>query len=154
LFVANAGSGTVGAYTTAGGVINAALISGLSFPTSLALDGNGHLFVANFDSGTVGEYTTAGDVINASLVHAPSQIDGLAVVPVSPPPPLQISCTSNQVVLSWPVSASNYVLETTGTLLPGASWLRLTNGVVANGGNFVLTNQATASSAFYRLHQP
>jgi hypothetical protein len=154
LFVANADSGTVGAYTTAGGVINPALISGLSYPTSLALDGNGHLFVASFNSGTVGEYTTAGDVINASLVQAPSQIDGLAVVPVSPAPSLQISCTSNQVVLVWTVPAANYVLETTHTPLPGASWLPLTNGVVVNGGSFVLTNPPTASSAFYRLHLP
>ena len=110
--------------------------------------------MANFNSGTVGEYTTAGDVINASLVQAPSQIDGLAVVPVSPPPSLQISCTSSHVVLSWPVPASNYVLETTSTLLPGAAWLPMTNGVEVNGGSFMLTNQTTASSAFYRLHLP
>jgi sugar lactone lactonase YvrE len=154
LFVCNWYSGTVGAYTTSGVVINATLISGWSNPTALALDGNGHLFVASWGTGSVGEYTTAGDVINASLITIAGKVDGLAVMPVPPPPLLQTAYTSNQFVLSWPLSASNFVLEATSTLSPGTYWVPVTNGVVVDASSFVLTHQTTASSAFYRLHQP
>ncbi len=37
LFVADAGLGTVGEYTTAGQVVNASLISGLPLPVNLAI---------------------------------------------------------------------------------------------------------------------
>lgn len=43
---------TIGEYTTSGGVVNASLISGLSSPLGIALDGQGHIFVANNLSGT------------------------------------------------------------------------------------------------------
>ena len=39
LFVANAGNGTIGEYTTSGATVNAALISGLSGLWGMAADG-------------------------------------------------------------------------------------------------------------------
>jgi hypothetical protein len=39
-----------------------------------------------------------------------------------------------------------------GKLSLGAIWAPLTNGVVTLGNNFVLTNDASAAAAFYRLH--
>ena len=72
MFVTNADTGTIGGtvgeYTTSGAVINAALITGLNYPTGLALDGNGDLFVVSKNDGLIGEYTTSGAVINASLI--------------------------------------------------------------------------------------
>jgi len=41
IFIANYTSGTISEYSTGGALINAALISGLTDPISLALDGNG-----------------------------------------------------------------------------------------------------------------
>jgi hypothetical protein len=102
--------------------------------------------------------TTATGFISVTTPGLPVLLkltfQGLTLAPVPPRPSLQSAYTSNQLVLSWPLSASNFVLETTSTLSPGSSWVALTNGVVVDAGNFVLTNQATASSAFYRLHQP
>ena len=43
-------------------------------------------------------------------------------------------------------------LETSGIVSPGAVWTPLTNGVMTVSTNFVLTNNITASTAFYRLH--
>ena len=79
LFVANWSSGTIGEYTTSGATVNAALVSGLSKPYGLALDGNGHLFVANLSLGTIGEYTTSGTMVNAALVSGLNTPLGLAL---------------------------------------------------------------------------
>ena len=55
LFVTEAGSGTVGEYTTSGATVNASLISGLGIgPTGIAVSGS-DLFVTDYASDTVGE---------------------------------------------------------------------------------------------------
>jgi len=59
LFVVNAASGTVGEYTSSGGVVNASLISGLNNPSFITSSGS-NLFVTFPSLGTVGEYTTSG----------------------------------------------------------------------------------------------
>ena len=64
--------------------------------------------------------------------------------------PLQIAPSGNGVVISWPASATNVVLETTTNLASG-NWTRLTNGVTTVNANFVLTNNLSSGSAFYRL---
>ena len=68
IFVVNNSAGTIGKYTTSGAVINAALISGLSQPEGIAVDGNGYLYVADTDAGRVGKYTISGAVVNPSLI--------------------------------------------------------------------------------------
>jgi hypothetical protein len=67
IYVVNDSTGTIGEYTMSGSAINATLVKGLSYPTALATDGQGHLFVVNTGSDNVGEYTTSGAVVNASL---------------------------------------------------------------------------------------
>lgn len=66
-FLENSPINTVGEYTTAGGTVNSALISGLPGPQAIAVAGTS-IFVANAHSNTIGEYTTSGSVLNASLV--------------------------------------------------------------------------------------
>ena len=60
IFETDLNDSTVGAYTTAGTTLNAALISRLNEPTGIAVSGS-DLFVANATTGTIGEYTTSGD---------------------------------------------------------------------------------------------
>src|SRR5438477_89362 len=67
IFVVNDGNGTIGEYTTSGATVNAALITGLNFPTGIALSG-GDLFVVNDVNSTIGEYTTSGATVNAALI--------------------------------------------------------------------------------------
>lgn len=69
----------------------------------------------------------------------------------STPPVLQISLLANQVTLSWPASAANYVLEASGSLDTGDAWLAVTNGFVIVGDTVVFTNSLNAAAAFYRL---
>jgi hypothetical protein len=69
----------------------------------------------------------------------------------SAPPTLKIARTDAQVLLSWPLAASSFVVESSPTLSASAAWTRMTNGVVISGNYFWLTN-ASGTQAFYRLH--
>ena len=67
--IRHAVAGAMGEYdVTTGAPINANFITGLNWPTTLALSGN-TLFVASLGSTTVGEYNAITDaVINASFI--------------------------------------------------------------------------------------
>ena len=62
--------------------------------------------------------------------------------------------SANQLTLSWPNSASNYVLETAERLSDGNSWTPLTNGITNYADDLVLTTSMEAPSAFFRLRKP
>jgi hypothetical protein len=67
LYIGNLDSGTIGEYTTSGGTVTSALVSGLRGPFAMAISGT-NLFVTSYGSGTVGQYTTAGAAVNTSLI--------------------------------------------------------------------------------------
>src|SRR4030095_16756763 len=76
-------------------------------------------------------------------------------VPASTAAPLlRIARSGPNVLLSWPLAASRFVLEFSSTPSTGASWSPMTNGTVISGNYFWLTNTANNSQAFYRLHGP
>jgi hypothetical protein len=78
----------------------------------------------------------------------------VTVTPAAISPVLQINRSGSSVIVSWPTWASDFVLEFSTNLPPGASWFPLTNGVVTVGESFVRTNNASAPRSFYRLrHQ-
>lgn len=76
------GAGIVSEYSLDGTVINATLISGLTFPQGIAFGTNGHLYVSSYLDmseiiGVVGEYYADGTVINAALIpglHTPGAL--------------------------------------------------------------------------------
>ena len=75
------------------------------------------------------------------------------VPPWGPIPSLEIELAGNQALLSWPGSASNYVLETQVALMPGQPWSSLTNGISQVSGRFVLSLPLTSTSGIYRLRR-
>jgi hypothetical protein len=79
LYVSQPGILTVSEYNAStGDVINARLISQLSAPNGLAVEGN-ILYVANED-GTIGKYdATTGEAINANFITGLQFTAGLAV---------------------------------------------------------------------------
>jgi hypothetical protein len=69
-------------------------------------------------------------------------------------PRLEIAYSGEQVMISWPATASDFALETATGLALGASWLPLSNGIETVGDRFVLTVNPASAAAFYRLHKP
>ena len=85
LFVVNNAAGLVagyvGEYTTSGATINASLISGLTYPWSIASDGLGNLYIGD-DTGAncwVRKYTTSGATVNLTLISGLSTPLALAL---------------------------------------------------------------------------
>ena len=101
-------------------------------PWGVAVDHAGNLFVTDYSNHTIRK----GTLLVAGTV-----------------PALQVFRSSDHVVISWPTSASNFVLETSATLSPGALWSLLTNGFVMSGDSFFFTNSPAGPPAFFRLRK-
>jgi streptogramin lyase len=98
------------------------------WPWGITIDTNGNLFVADWRN---------------SIIRMG--------VPFNSLPSLTVAPAGTQIAVSWPLSASRFVLQSAGILSPTAPWTSLENGIVIVGNDFVLTNNASARSAFYRL---
>lgn len=70
---------------------------------------------------------------------------------VTLPPLLQIQMAGTNVVLTWPLSASGYTLESANKLTPPVSWTTVTNVPVIVNLQYTVTNQINSGSSFYRL---
>jgi hypothetical protein len=70
-----------------------------------------------------------------------------------PLPTLRVSLANSRVILSWPVGASDFILETRKDLSASEAWLPVTNQPVVQGGNFVLTNVVETPAALFRLRK-
>lgn len=70
-----------------------------------------------------------------------------------PPVVLQVSTSNNLVILTWPASATNFVLEASETAGAGSFWTPLTNTTVTISNRFRLALSTNRSAAFFRLHQ-
>jgi len=65
---------------------------------------------------------------NVSVADSNNHAIRMGVPPSGGPPALQIEREENQVILSWPVSAEGFVLETTGAVPAQEGWTPLTQG--------------------------
>jgi len=102
--VASFNSGTIGEFNAStGAVINASLISGLSHPFCVALDGSGDLFVASFNSsGTIGEFNAStGAVINPSLISGLNGPTFIALAPTPEPSSLVLTLIGGALAVCW-----------------------------------------------------
>lgn len=100
-------------------------------PWGIAVDAADNVFVADYGNSTI-----------------------RGGAPPSEAPQLQIALAGGELVLSWPIWASNFVLEATDSLGPAAVWLDLTNNAVPTGATLIFTNTLNNSMSFYRLRQP
>jgi formylglycine-generating enzyme required for sulfatase activity len=87
-----------------------------------------------------GQYTVTNSISGTQKFYRLSQ-DSLI---------LWIAPAGNQVVLSWPAWASNYVLQSTTNFLP-AAWSNVTNVPVIVNGRDTVTNPVSGTQQFYRL---
>jgi pimeloyl-ACP methyl ester carboxylesterase len=67
------------------------------------------------------------------------------------PPALRIQLAGTNVVMSWPLWAANYSLETEDKLGTANSWAVVTNMPSIVNSQCMVTNQISSGSVFYRL---
>ena len=70
-----------------------------------------------------------------------------------PPVVLRVSATNGSLVLNWPASATNFVLQTSAAFSPGSVWTALTNNITTVSNHFTISLPANANAAFFRLQQ-
>jgi hypothetical protein len=115
-----------------------------SLPSGLTLETSGQL---HGTPGTNGTFNFTAQVTDGSS-HIASQPFALVIATNSlPPPPVNITPVNGQVLVYYPLSGSNYVLQTTTNLATGP-WVPATNGVSV----IALTFSNTAPVQFFRLH--
>ncbi|GEM_PF-1067998 len=149
LYVAQNGNGTIGKYSPSGAPLSPVLITGISGGVNYISVSGTNIFAVSGGT-TIGQYTTSGATVNASLITAGHWLSGVAAVPiinVGSPPAIGITTFSNQPVVIWLTTTSNYVLQTTTNLASG-HWVTVTNYTPITGA--MITN--ATSPAFFRLH--
>ena len=76
-----------------------------------------------------------------------------ATFTVSPPgPTLGVARSGNNIVISWPAAAADFILESTASLLP-AIWSAVTTTPLPVGNQLTVTVGVSGSATFYRLRK-
>ena len=68
-------------------------------------------------------------------------------------PSLAVTRSGNNLTISWPASATGFVLESTTALGTGASWTPV-NGATVNGANMQVTVPTDGTQRYFRLRRP
>ena len=103
-------------------------------------------------SHTYGFYSVARDNVgNLEPAHAAADTV-VSVVPTVPT--LGVSWTNSQIVISWPLWAQEFQLESTANLISSNNWQAVTNAPVPVGDQDTVTLDTLGPSMFYRLRRP
>ena len=110
-------------------------------------------------SGLIGVSPWAGQtvelflgIVGGTSTNASLTVGGISFYGVVPPS-LQAQAFGSNLVVTWPVSADGYALETSTNLTGTNSWAPVTNvPAIVNFQNTV-TNPISAGSRFYRLNK-
>ncbi len=103
--------------------------------TGLLQASDGYLYGTAWVGGPTGEGTIF-------KIYPPDQI-----------PSLQISLVGGQAQLSWPVSATGFMLESNPNL-GTTNWTAVTDAPATNGIQIFLSEPITGTNQFYRLRHP
>jgi hypothetical protein len=68
-------------------------------------------------------------------------------------PPLNITNAGTNVLVSWPIAASDFQLQSSTNLLATNSWTTITSGISTNGSVISVLVAQTPSARFFRLKQ-
>jgi len=156
LYAANFVGNTIEKFSPAGANLGVFASTGLNHPFGIAFDSAGYLYAANFYGNTIEKFSPDGadlGVFASTGLKGPSYITIVPEPTVVPDSSLHIVASGNQISLSWPVSASEYILQV-ATNLSSPLWIDLTVSPVIQDLQCVLTNKLTSGSQFYRLRSP
>ena len=89
-------------------------------------------------------------IVGGTSTNASLTVSGIRLYSIAPPM-LQAQMSGNNFVLTWPLSASDYVLQTSTNLTDTNSWTAVPNvPAIVNLQNAV-TNPISDGARFYRL---
>ena len=125
---------------------NVLLIAGNEIQTNVTFS-SGVIDVSGF-AGQTNEFFIG--IVGGTSTNAQLTVENLAFA-ISSPPLLQAQALGNDFVLRWPLSAADYVLQTSTSLADTNSWTVVPNvPAIVNLQNAV-TNSASDGARFYRL---
>lgn len=134
-----AGAGAAYLYTT-----NGTLVATITNPAPASADYFGYKFVpVGTDRVLISGEWEANSVGAVYLYHLP------------PPPSLTIRRTGpTTVTVSWPATASNFVLQQNTNSISSINWSNVTSGIQNNGTTKTLAINPASGTRFYRLVIP
>ncbi len=95
-------------------------------------------------------FSTSPDL---ELNYAEADLDQLLIGGASDAPSLAVSRNGTKAILSWPVSAAGYALESASSL-PAPAWTAVADAVVVNGSQNTVTVDAGPANRYFRLRKP
>ena len=110
-------------------------------------------------SATEGAYPEGGLILSGNTLYGTTAAGGAAygnaygtVFSLSLPvvPSMGITTAGNKILLSWPTSATDCVLQSIANLSYG-SWSNVTSGITIVGTNYVFTSLMNGKAGFFRL---
>jgi hypothetical protein len=124
----------------------------------LTNDGSGGFILTASLAGSAAEnYPIAADFDGDGVLDLLTEIPNTSTLILwltTPGPFLTSRATGNQFILSWPASATGFVLQSTPQLTPPVTWTDVTNAPVSNGERWTVTNSISGGAKFYRLRKP
>jgi hypothetical protein len=127
---------------------NVLLIAGDTIQTNVTFS-SGSIDVSDF-AGQTNEFFIG--IVGGTSTNAQLTVENLAFS-ITTPPSLQAQMSGGNLMLSWPMSAQGFSLQTTTNLADSNSWVTLTNvSAIVNLQNAV-TNPVSGGAQFYRLKQ-
>lgn len=99
--------------------------------------------------------TYSGPVPNTLTTVEPVDFSIWSLGEAVPPPLVRINVESaGRVIVSWPDTAKNYVLENTTSLAPPVTWTVTAEPIQNVGNQYVVTINPASVARFYRLKKP
>ncbi len=102
---------------------------------------------------------SVGEIVCQTTAYSPAtdpsdpDLSGRLVTEVVASPQLWVNQTSNRLVFSWPVTGTNFVLES-ATTLTNPKWTPVNYPPVIAGDQITVTLKPTGAQSYFRLHQP
>jgi hypothetical protein len=120
-------------------------------PSGAGIDANGVITWTPTEAQAPGTYTLTSVVSDNWM--PPWSVTNTFTVAVAPLPRLSAGTTGDGLVISWPESLTNCVLESALNLSPGTLWKPVTNLPGSVAGEISVTIPRAGSQQFFRLRQ-
>lgn len=161
------GADPVGGFVLAGNTLYGAALGGGAAGEGtlfkINTDGSGFQVLHSFSSAHSGPGTNNdganpnGLTLAGNTLYGTTSLGGLhgtgTVFSLSLPVELTIALAGTNVVLTWPVNTNGFVLQSTTSLTPPASWSTVSPAPTVVGAENVVTNAVAGAQMFYRLSQ-